>query len=78
MDIWGVPEMEVPQHGRSYFMENPIRIRMDLGVPLFQETSILRGCNVTICFHKGTVECHKVPDLHQGNALIDDHLCVLI
>ena len=36
--IWGFPGMGVPQNGRV-IMENPIKVD-DLGVPLFQETSI--------------------------------------
>ena len=36
--IWGFPEMGVPQNG-SVIMEHPVKVD-DLGVPLFQETSI--------------------------------------
>ena len=70
--IWGVPEMVVPNGW--FIRENPNKMD-DLGVPLFQETSIWRfpgglpqnhPLNKGI-FNFGISECHVSPNVSLPN-----------
>ena len=51
--IWGFPKMGIPQNG-GFIRENPIKMD-DLGVPLFQETTIYIYIYICIYILLGTM-----------------------